>query len=190
MKNILLLLVLVLVYGCNREPSHLKQIQSIIESTLKKDLNNPESFEFASFTIIDTTYSKELYEKLKEGYLDSEEHHKKMIISYQGYADKWREYIKKYPKRKNEFEKKAKEMDIEVEENSQYLKATLNNIKEMDSMLSNITDNKKIIEIEGLYKFRTLNEYNAKVLKSYKVFLNDSLKVRSLVEVVKQEITN
>ena len=34
MKNILLLLVLVLVYGCNREPSHLKQIQSIIESTL------------------------------------------------------------------------------------------------------------------------------------------------------------
>ena len=37
MKNILLLLVLVLVYGCNREPSHLKQIQSIIESTLKKD---------------------------------------------------------------------------------------------------------------------------------------------------------
>ena len=81
-------------------------------------------------------------------------------------------------------------MDIEVEENSQYLKATLNNIKEMDSMLSNITDNKKILEIEGLYKFRTLNEYNAKVLKSYKVFLNDSLKVRSLVEVVKQEITN
>ena len=38
---------------------------------------------------------------------------------------------------------------------------------------------KKILEIEGFYKFRTLNGYNAKVLKSYKVFFNDSLKVRS-----------
>tara|TARA_B110000090_G_scaffold50806_1_gene58112 strand:- start:83 stop:646 length:564 start_codon:yes stop_codon:yes gene_type:complete len=178
MKKFLLLLIL--VYGCNKEPSHLKEIQSIIKSTL----NNPESFEFASFTLIDTTYYKEFYEKLKESYLYSEEHHREMIISYQGYADNWRAYIKKYPKRKNEFEEKAKEMDVYVEENSEDLKAILNIIKNNDSTLSTIIDEKKILEIEGLYKFRTLNEYNAKVLKSYKVFFNDSLKVRSYEEVV------
>ena len=178
MKKVLLLLVL--VYGCDKEPSHLKEIQSIIKSTL----NNPESYEFASFTLIDTTYSKELYEKLKESYLDSEKHHRKMIISYQGFADKWRAYIKKYPKRKNEFEKKAKEMDIYVDKNSEDLKAVLNHIKNIDSTLSTIIDEKKIFGIEGLYKFITLNEYNAKVLKSYKVFFNDSLKVRYYEEVV------
>ena len=81
MKNILLLLVLVLVYGCNRELSHLKQIQSIIESTLKKDLNNPESFEFDSFTIIDTIYSKQFYNDLKNRYLADKKHYKEKMNS-------------------------------------------------------------------------------------------------------------
>jgi hypothetical protein len=178
-KTILLLL---LVYGCNKELTPLQEIQSRIESTLKQDLNNPESFEFDSFTFIDTIYSKELYEKLKEGYLDSEEHHNEMIVDYQRMVDKWRDYIKKYPKRKSEFEKKAKALEIYVDENEIGLKKTLDKIKKVDSILFTIIDDNKISGIEGLYKFRTLNEYNAKVLKSYNVFFNDSLKIIDIQE--------
>jgi hypothetical protein len=178
-KTILLLL---LVYGCNKELTPLQEIQSRIESTLKKDLNNPESFEFDSFTIIDTIYSKQAYNNVKNYYLDNKKHHNEMIVSYQRMVNKWRDYIKKYPKRKSEFEKKAKALEIYVDENKIGLKKALDEIKKVDSILSNKIDDNKISEIEGLYKFRTLNEYNAKVLKSYTVFLNDSLKIIDIQE--------
>jgi hypothetical protein len=167
------LLIIITIISC-KPNTPFNDLKSKIESSIKINLNNPDSFEFDSFIVIDTIFPIEDLNENKKALLKSKNRTQEIIKIQKGALD----VLVDSDENSNRILRWEKKLNTSQNDLNEILKK----IKTIDSLVEvnkNSTEPKNLKYI-GVYKFRTLNEYNAKVLLSYKVIYDSNLNIFTL----------
>ena len=184
MKKILVILAIII--SCNKKNNTEQKLQYKIENIIKNNLDNPNSFEFVSMNFIDTIYLIDNYKNNKTNLFGFAKTYESSIKQSKHFLNEWKKRLKTIPQKKSYIQQKISENTDAIRTNSKKLKEIKKSITEIDSIIIDLEKKiKKPFEINVKYKFRTTNEYNAKVLKTYNIYVNDSLEILDLNEVLK-----